>query len=501
MLDIPLSVPIFMPFVAGLLTAVLPRALARWVVLLAAAGVLAYAVFMVYDFDARQPGYHYVTDVTWIEELGISYTIGIDGLNLFLFALTALVWVGALWAASLREWDRPRLFYFHMGLAETAVLGAFCAQDLALFVLFFDLMIVPFYFLVGGWGEGPNRVQATTKLIIYTLVGSLLMLAAAVALGVVATPEGESISFSLTELAQRAVPLDAQGWIFLLFAFAFLVKAPAFPVHGWMPDAYRAAPLPVLVPLSAVVSKVGVYGFLRIALPLLPNGAARYQDLILAIAVVSILYGSVLAFSQDNLRLVVGYSSVAQLGFITLGIFAFDGKGAQGALMQMISHGLVVAPLFIVIGIVAARAGGSESLRELGGAAFRAPVLAALFLLVAFATLAMPGSPNFVGELLILFGVLQTKLVFGVLASLGVALASVYMIRMFQRSMHYRVGPKVESAEMGFGDFVAVAPLVAVVVALGVYPQFILGRTGPDTVAKVRAPAQVAAAEDARAAR
>jgi NADH-quinone oxidoreductase subunit M len=500
MLDIPLSVPIFMPFVAGLLAIVVPGRLARWLVLLAAVGVLGYAGFMVFDFDARQPGYHYVTDVAWIDELGIRYTIGIDGLNLFLFALTAIVWVGAVWAAALREWDRPRLFYFHMGLAETAVLGAFCAQDLALFVLFFDLMLVPFYFLVGGWGE-VNRVQATTKLIIYTLVGSLLMLAGAVALGVLATPEGEAISFSLTELGrQRTVPEESQGWIFLLFAIAFLVKAPAFPVHGWMPDAYRAAPLPVLVPLSAVVSKVGVYGFLRIVLPLLPDAAARYQDLILGVAVVSILYGSVLAFSQDNLRLVVGYSSVAQLGFITLGIFAFDPKGAQGAVMQMVNHGLVVAPLFVVIGIVALRSEGSESLRELGGAALRAPVLAALFLLIALATLAMPGSPNFVGELLILFGVLETKLVFGVLASVGIALASVYMIRMFQRTMHNRVGPRVESSEMGLGDFVAVAPLVAVVLALGVYPQFILGRTGPDTVAKVRAPAEAVALEELRTA-
>ena len=297
------------------------------------------------------------------------------------------------------------------------------------------------------------------------------------------------------------MPAEAQGWIFLLFALAFLVKAPAFPVHGWMPDAYRAAPLPVLVPLSAVVSKVGVYGFLRIVLPLLPDAAARYQDLILGVAVVSILYGSVLAFSQDNLRLVAGYSSIAQLGFITLGIFAFDPKGAQGALLQMVTHGLVVAPLFLVIGIVAARSQGSESLRELGGMAFRAPVLAALFLLIALATLAMPGSPNFVGELLILFGVLETKIVFGVLASVGVALASVYMIRMFQRTMHNRVGPKVRSSELSLGDFVAVAPLVAVVVALGVYPQFILGRTGPDTVAKVRAPAQIVALEEAREAR
>jgi NADH-quinone oxidoreductase subunit M len=491
MLDIPLSVPIFMPLAAGLLTVLLPARMARWLVLLATLGVLAYAGVMIADFDARQPGYHYVTDVAWIEELGIRYTIGVDGLNLFLFALTALIWAAAVFAAALGRWEQPRLFFFHLGLAETGVLGAFCAQDLALFVLFFDLMIVPFYFLVGSWG-GEDRVQATTKLIVYTLVGSLLMFAGAVALGVLATPEGESIAFGLTELERRGVPEDSQGWLFLIFALAFLVKAPAFPLHGWMPDAYRAAPLPVLVPLSAVLSKVGVYGFLRVALPLLPDASARYQDLMLGVAVVSILYGSVLAFSQDQLRLVVGYSSLAQLGFITLGIFALEPKGAHGAVMQMFNHGVVTAALFLVIAVLARRAEGSESLRELGGAAFRGPVLAALFLLATFGLLAMPGSPNFVAELLILFGVLQTKIVFGLVASAGVALASVYSIRLFLRTMHNRVSPRVHPADLGVGDFVALAPLVAVLVVLGVYPQLFLGRTGPDTVAKIRAAAQAA---------
>ncbi|MBA2794004.1 MAG: NADH-quinone oxidoreductase subunit M [Thermoleophilaceae bacterium] len=493
MLDIPLSVPIFLPLAAGLLTLLAPGRLARWIVLLATLGVLAYALVMIADFSPGQSGYHYVTDYAWIDELGIRYTLGIDGLNLFLFALTAFLWAASVFAASLRDWDRPRLFYFHLALGETAVLGAFCAQDLALFVLFFDLMLVPFYFLVGGWGHG-ERIQATTKLIIYTLVGSLLMLAGAVALGVLATPEGGQISFSFTDLTQRSANLSpgAQSWIFLLFALAFLVKAPAFPVHGWMPDAYRAAPLVVLVPLSAVVSKVGVYGFLRIVLPILPDASARYQDLILVIAVVSILYGSVLAFSQDNVRLVVGYSSVAQLGFITLGIFSFDPKGAQGALMQMVNHGLVVAPLFLIVAVLARRTNGSESLTELGGAAFRAPVLAALFLITTFATLAMPGSPNFVAELLILFGALETKIVFGLVASVGVVLAAVYMIRVFQRSMHNRVGPMVASREIGGGDLLAIVPLVAVVVALGVYPQLILGRTEADTTPKVRAAAQAA---------
>src|SRR5947208_5995744 len=230
-------------------------------------------------------------------------------------------------------------------------------------------MLVPFYFLIGAWG-GRLWVQATTKFVIYTLVGSLLMLAAAVALGVLATPKGGHISFALKDLAQHPLSKGSQEWIFLLFAAAFLVKMPAFPLHGWMPDAYRATPIPVLVLLSAVLSKVGAYGFLRIVLPLLPDAAQHFQELMIVVAVVSILYGSVLAFAQDDARLVVGYSSVAQLGFITLGIFSLDPKGAQGALFQMVNHGLVVAPLFLIIGALAVRAGGTNLLSKMGGMAF-----------------------------------------------------------------------------------------------------------------------------------
>jgi NADH-quinone oxidoreductase subunit M len=252
-----------------------------------------------------------------------------------------------------------------------------------------------------------------------------------------------------------------------------------------VPETYRSTPLPVLALLSGVLSKVGVYGFLRIVLPTMPQGAHHWQELFIVIAVFSILYGSVLAFSQDNLRLVVAYSSIAQLGFITLGIFSLDPKGAQGAVIQMVNHGLVVVPLFLIIGVVAARAGGSESLRELGGMAFRAPVLAALFLVITLATLAMPGSPNFVGEILILFGTFENEFVYGLVASAGVVLAAVYMIRMYQRTMHNRVGPAVESRELDRLDLVTIAPLVAVIVALGLYPQFVLHRSDSAVTSKV----------------
>jgi NADH-quinone oxidoreductase subunit M len=475
----------------ALIGAFLPGRWTRAAALVGTLIPLGYAIVLVADFE-KGGGLQYVTDENWISELGIRYSLGVDGLNLFLILLTALLWTFATLAAALREWDRARLFYFHMALGETAVLGAFCAQDLALFIVFFDLMLVPFYFLIGGWG-GERRVAATTKFVIFTLVGSLLMLAAAIALAVLSTPPGGEVSFALDELRRRTLSEGSQDWIFLLFALAFLVKAPAFPLHGWMPDTYRATPIPVLVLLSGVLSKVGVYGFLRIVLPVMPDGAEQFQTLMIAVAVVSILYGSVMAFTQDSARLVLGYSSIAQLGFIVLGIFALDleGKGAQGALFQMVNHGLVVAPAFLIVGVLAARAGGTDSLRAMGGVALRAPVLAALFLIVALATLAMPGSANFVGELLILFGAFEDQLAWGIVASLGVVLAAVYAIRLYIRSMHNPAGPAVESRDFTRGELATVAPLVAVIIALGFYPHFVVDRTEQATVAQAQEAAQL----------
>ncbi len=483
-MPIELSILIFLPLAAGLLALVLPQALARVVVLVGTVLALAYAAAIAIDLAPVSEGLRHATDAEWIPALGIRYSLGVDGLNVWLVLLTTLLWAAATLAAALTgPWERPRRFFFHLALGETAVLGAFLAQDLALFVAFFDLMLVPFYFLIGTWG-GRERVTATTRFVIYTLVGSLLMLAGAVALGVLSAGDGQPVSFALRDLEARALPDGTQTWIFLVFAAAFLIKAPAFPLHGWMPDAYRQTPLPVLVLLSAVLSKVGMYGFLKIVLPILPDASARFQEMILLIAVASILYGSALAFSQDDARLVVGYSSIAQLGFIVLGIFSFDDRGAQGALLQMVTHGLVAAALFLLIAMLAERA-ASESLARMGGMALRAPVLATLFLIVALATLAMPGSPNFVGELLILFGAFETKLVYGLVASVGVVLAAVYMIRMFQAAMHHRTGAGVESRDIGRGQLAGLAPLVLVIVALGVYPYPFLELSEEDTVSRV----------------
>jgi NADH-quinone oxidoreductase subunit M len=463
--------------------------------LLGSLAALGLAIGYIADYSPSSHGLAHVTDLVWISELGIHYKLGVDGLNVFMIGLTTLLFAVAVIAANLREWDRPRLFYFNLMLAESAVLGALLAQDLALFVAFFDLMLVPFYFLVGVWGANtnpPTRVRATLKLVIYTLVGSLLMLAAAVATGVLAAQQGGGhITFVLTSLQHLPLSRGSQEWIFLFFAAAFLVKMPAFPLHGWMPDGYKAMPIEVLMVFSGVLSKVGAYGFLRIVLPLYPQAAAHFQTLMLLIALASIVYGSVVAFSQTDARLIAGYSSIAQLGFITLGIFSLNPQGAQGALLQMVNHGLVVAALLFIVGLLAQRAGGSEDLREMGGIAFRAPVLATIFLIVALATLAMPGSSNFVGEFLILLGVFKAKLAIAAIAFSGVVLASVYALRLFIGAMHNRVGPRVESREISLRDGVVLAPLLAVIVFMALYPQLALHRSEGSVKASV-APAHEA---------
>jgi NADH-quinone oxidoreductase subunit M len=484
----PLSILIWLPALCGVLGAILASVSERAarapgaVALIGTVAALGLTIGYIADFHSGGASLQHVTDVVWISTLGIHYKLGVSGLNVFLVGLTTLLFAAATLAANLRSWERPKLFYFHFMLAESAVLGAFLAQDLALFVAFFDLMLIPFYFLIGiDWDPThprPDRVKATIKLVIYTLVGSLLMLAAAIATGVLAAQQGGGhITFVLSSLQALPLSKGSQEWIFLFFAAAFLVKMPAFPLHGWMPDGYRAMPIEVLMVFSGVLSKVGAYGFLAIVLPLFPQAAAHFQMLMLLIALASILYGSVLAFSQTDVRLIAGYSSVAQLGFITLGIFALNPQGAQGALLQMVNHGLVVAPLFFIILLLSQRAGGSEDIREMGGIAFRAPVLASLFLIVALATLAIPGSSNFVGEFLILLGVFKAKLAIAAIAFSGVVMASVYALRLFIRAMHNRVGPKVDSRDISIRDGLVLVPLVAVILFLALYPQFALHRS------------------------
>ncbi len=487
-----IQVLLWLPVAAGLACFLVPRRTVALAASLASLATLALAIALVADFHVGQAGLQHTVDESWIPDLGVRYELGVDGISLFLVLLTALLWAGATIFSAFREPERARVYFFMLGLGETAALGAFLAQDLLLFVLFFDLMLVPFWFLIGTFG-GENRIAATTKMIVYTLVGSLLMLVAAIATAILASDQIGHLTFSLADLRAHTLSTGSQYWIFCFFAAAFLIKMPAVIVHGWLPDAYRAAPLPVLALLSGVLSKVGAYGFLRVALPLFPQATVHFQELILVIGVASILYGSAIAFTQTNVRLIAGYSSIAQLGFITIGIFSLRTDGGDGAVLQMVNHGLVVAGIFLIVAVLAERS-GTEELTRLGGMAMRAPVLAAIFLVVTLATLAMPGSANFIGEFYILIGVFQSKIVYAFVAAVGVTLAAFYAIRLFQRTMHNRKPEGLESREIGIRDAVVVAPLAACIIALALYPGLILGRSDASVKDKIAAtsPAQPA---------
>src|SRR5947199_7035575 len=314
------------------------------------------------------------------------------------------------------------------------------------------------------------------------------MLAGAIATGVLASSQnGTPITFAISALQHLPLSHASQEWIFLCFAFAFLVKMPLVPFHGWLADGYKSMPVPAVAVFAGVVSKVAAYGFLRIVLPLFPFATGHFQTLMLVVALISIVWGTVQAFTTPDARLVVAYSSVAQMSFIVLGIFSLRPQGGQGALLQMLNHGLVTAPLFFIVAALAARSGGSELLRDMGGIAFLAPFLAALFLIVTVATLAMPGSSNFGGEFLILLGVFKSKMVISIIAFSGVVGAAYYALRMFIGAMHNRVRPGVDSREIGWSDLSVLAPLVGVILVLAFYPQFVLKRTEPSVKASVAA--------------
>jgi NADH-quinone oxidoreductase subunit M len=488
-----LNALLWLPLAVAALVVLAPRRFAGPLSVVGSLGTLALALGLVLDFDASLPGLQHVVDESWIPELGVRYQLGVDGISLFLVVMTALLWAAGFTWSAFRMPDRPKTYFLMLGVGEFATLGAFLAQDLLLFVLFFDLMLVPFFFLIGSYGTG-DRVRATIKMMVYTLAGSLLMLVGAIATAILAANDTGELSFAMADLRANVLPDGSQDWIFCFFAAAFLVKMPAFPLHGWMPDAYLAAPPPVLALLSGVLSKVAAYGFLRVVLPIFPDATLQFQELILVIAVLSVLYGSVMAFTQTNVRLIAGYSSIAQLGFITLGVFSLTADGANGAILQMVNHALVVVPLFLIIVLLAERF-GSEDLRRMGGAALRAPLLAALFLVVTLATLAMPGSSNFIGEFYILNGLFDDKTGFAVVATAGIAMAAFYALRLYQRAMHNPLPSGASSREIGLTDALVLVPLVGVILVLALTPGTILKRGETSVQDKVGA---VAAANDER---
>jgi len=412
-------------------------------------------------FDFHRSGLQMSEQAKWFGELGISYHVGVYGFSVWLVGLTAVAMAACIGYGFWVGRDRPRAYFALMLLLTGATVGVFESQDLVLFYAFFEAMLIPLYILIGVWG-GARRMEATVKFVIYTMAGSLLMLAAIVVYGIHAG------TFDLVN-----GPVSTSRWLFLGFMVAFAIKAPLFPFHGWLPDSYREAPPEVTAVLSGVIAKAGLYGMLRIAIPLFPDPTSFYRTAILTLAAIALVYGSLLAFRAPDFRGVVAYSSLAQSGLITLGLFANDPGhlGLSGAVLQMVAHGLVSVSLFLLAGVVERRTTTGE-FALLGGMARGRPALATLLIALGVISLAVPGSANFAGEFLILAGVFQQHWWWAVIGAGAIVLAAMYMLRLVSAVLHEARGSTVgdEAMDVRPGELALLAPLVAGLLLLSAWP-------------------------------
>src|SRR5579884_2032800 len=414
---------------------------------------------------------------TWISGIGINYSLGVDGISLLLVALTSLLTVVCI-GASFRIEQKVKNYMAFMLLLECGILGVFLSTNLFLFYIFWELMLIPAYLLVGTWG-GERRIYAAFKFVLYTSVGSLLMLAGIIALGYFhQQAAGGAYTLDLATLLNAKLSSTTQTWLFLAFAAAFAVKTPLVPFHSWLPDAYAEAPAPVTALLAGAMSKTGAYGFLRFCVTLFPAAAHTLAPLFSILAVISILYCALLALVQNDLKRLLGYSSISHLGLIVLGIFAFNIQGIEGSILQMVNHGITTAALFLIVGFIEART-STRRLSDYGGLALRIPVLATVLMIAVLSSLGLPGLNSFAGEFLAMLGIFQHNIVYGVLATAVIVPAAWYLTRFFLGLME---GPqKTEGPvaalerkgtlfDINFGEFLTILPLLALIFYIGVQP-------------------------------
>jgi NADH-quinone oxidoreductase subunit M len=483
-----LSAIIFSPLLGAALLLFVPGdkigALRRGALLFATVP-FAFSCVLLAAFEPAAPGFQFAESVAWIPQWGISYAVAVDGVSLFLLLLsTVLTPLVVLW--SWGDIERRVKGYFVMLLAlETGMNGALLATDLFLFYVFWELMLVPMYFIIGVWG-GPRRIYAAVKFVLFTMVGSLLMLVAILFLAI-QTRETGALSFGYERMLEIALSPAEQLWLFGAFALAFAVKVPIFPFHTWLPDAHVEAPTGGSVILAGVLLKMGTYGFLRFALPLFPHAAVEAAPLLVGLAVVGIVYGAIVAMMQADMKKLVAYSSVSHLGFVMLGLFAFNVEGMVGALYQMLNHGVSTGALFVAVGVIYQRR-HTRLIAEFGGLWRRVPVYAAVLLVIALSSVGLPGLNGFVGEFLIMLGAFARWPGAASVAVSGIVLAAVYMLWMYQRVIFGPLAnPENEHLEdLSRREKCVLAPLLVLIVAMGVYPGAYQRRMEP-AVAKILA--------------
>ncbi|MCY4194505.1 MAG: NADH-quinone oxidoreductase subunit M [bacterium] len=479
---------IFLPLVGAAAIALIAPSrsmVLKPVAVAASAATGALTLWLMAAFDKHDSGFQFTQLNEWVGSAGISWHVGVDGISLFLVVLT-----GVLFPIAIVACDPPhdaKAYYIWMLVLETGCLGVFLALDLVLFFLFFEIVLVPMYFLIGKWGHA-NRKYAATKFFLFTMLGSALMLVGMLALALLTAREtGNAVTFNLLELADSAgeLPTITARWIFLSFLVAFAVKVPLFPVHTWLPDAHTEAPTAGSVILAGVLLKLGTYGLVRFGLYLFPEASRYFAPLLFTLGVIGILYGAVVATMQRDLKRLVAYSSVAHLGFIVLGIFSVNIEGVEVGLLQMVNHGLSTGALFLLVGFIYERR-HTRQISEMVGLQKAAPVLAAVFTVVMLSSVGLPGLNGFVGEFLILAGAFVAHRWWAVVAAAGVILAALYLLWAYQRVFHGTPDDANRSMpDLSWQEKLVMAPLVGLIVFLGVYPKPVIERMEPAVAALI----------------
>jgi NADH-quinone oxidoreductase subunit M len=417
--------------------------------------------------------------IPWIQSLGITYSLGVDGISILLVVLTPFLTAIALASAWNAVQDKVKGFVIAMMFLETGMLGVFMATDLFLFYLFWEGMLIPMYFLIGIWG-GPRRIYAAVKFVLFTMFGSLLMLAGIIMLYLMTSPEPGARTTDLMTILNLHIPPSTQIWLFLSFAIAFAIKVPLFPFHTWLPDAHVEAPTAGSIILAGVLLKMGTYGFMRFCLPLFPYATMKLVPFISILALIGITYGALVAMVQKDVKSLVAYSSVAHLGFVMLGMFALTVQAMTGSLLQMINHGITAGALFLLVGMIYERR-HSRQIDDFGGIAHVMPIFATAFLIVTLASIGLPGMNGFVGEFLILLGTFKSNVTYAVIGTSGIVLAAVYMLWMVQRVFYGSLDKEENTklTDISLREKLIILPLVIMIFWIGIYPRTFISKIEP----------------------
>jgi NADH-quinone oxidoreductase subunit M len=470
-----LSLVVFTPLLGVLVLLFVPGTNHRAIKAVALIAALASLVFSLrlLGYDPSGAEFQYREDLPWIETFGMRYTLGVDGLSVVLILLTTILSVVGIVYSFDPVKTRIKEYYASLLLLMVGMLGVFVALDLFLFYVFWEISLIPMYLIIGIWG-GPRRIYATVKFVIYTLVGSLLMLVAILAVAIAYASAGNEFTFSYEALRGFGYTDTLQALGFVAFFLAFAIKVPMWPLHTWLPDAHVEAPTAGSIILAGVLLKLGGYGFLRFAIPLLPDAAMSFAPIIIALAVIAILYGALVSMVQPDLKKLIAYSSVSHMGFVMLGAFVFNQQGLQGAVFQMISHGVTTGALFLLVGVLYEQT-HDRQIAHMGGLNARLPHYAAMFGLFTFASIGLPGLSGFIGEFLVLLGAFQYHGLVAAATMVVVIFSAVYMLWMFQRVFFTVPSDWMRQhwarlRDMSRNEWIALSPLIVLVVALGVYP-------------------------------